>query len=42
MFKLAKTKEQLAECDKCFLIYLLSGVLDILGDKGLRKQTYQW
>ena len=42
MFLLAKTPEQQSEYQKCFLLYMLSGVLDINGKKGLRKQTYQW
>jgi hypothetical protein len=42
MFLLAKTREQQSEYQKCFLLYMLSGVLDINGKKGLRKQTYQW
>ena len=41
MFLLAKNNEQKAEYQKCFLIYMLSGVLDFNGKKDLRKQTYQ-
>ena len=41
MFKLAKTEEQLSECDKYFLFYMLSWLLDTSGTKGLRKQAYQ-
>ena len=42
MFLLAKTPEQQSEYQKCFLLYMLSGVLDVNGKKDLRKQTYQW
>lgn len=42
MFKLAKTPEQLLECDRHFLIYMLSGILDVYGTKNLRKQAYEW
>ena len=42
MFLLAKTPEQQADYQKCFLVYMLSGVLDVNGKKDLRKQTYQW
>ena len=42
MFLLAKNEEQQAEYQKCFLLYMLSGVLDVNGKKDLRKQTYQW
>ena len=42
MFLLAKTPEQQADYQKCFLLYMLSGVLDVNGKKDLRKQTYQW
>ena len=42
MFMLAKTSEQKSEYQKCFLLYMLSGVLDVNGKKDLRKQTYQW
>ncbi len=42
MFMLAKTPEQQSEYQKCFLLYMLSGVLDVNGKKDLRKQTYQW
>ena len=41
MFLLAKTPEQQTEYQKCFLLYMLSGVLDVNGKKNLRKQTYQ-
>ena len=41
MFLLAKTPEQQSDYQKCFLLYMLSGVLDINGKKDLRKQTYQ-
>ena len=42
MFMLAKNPEQKSEYQKCFLLYMLSGVLDVNGKKDLRKQTYQW
>ena len=42
MFLLAKTPQQQSEYQKCFLLYMLSGVLDMNGKKDLRKQTYQW
>ncbi len=42
MFLLAKNEEQQAEYQKCFLLYMLSGVLDVNGKKDLRDQTYQW
>ena len=42
MFLLAKNDEQKAEYQKCFLIYMLSGILDFNGKKDLRKQTYLW
>ena len=42
MFLLAKTPEQQSEYQKCFLLYTLSGILDVNGKKDLRKQTYQW
>lgn len=42
MFMLAKNPEQKSEYQKCFLVYMLSGVLDVNGKKDLRKQTYQW
>ena len=42
MFLLAKNDEQKSEYQKCFLIYMLSGVLDFYGKKDLRKQAYQW
>ena len=42
MFMLAKTSEQQSEYQKCFLLYMLSGILDVNGKKDLRKQTYQW
>ena len=42
MFLLAKSPEQQSEYQKCFLLYMLSGVLDVNGKKDLRKQTYQW
>ena len=42
MFLLAKTIPQQSEYQKCFLLYILSGVLDINGKKDLRKQAYQW
>ena len=42
MFLLAKNDEQKSEYQKCFLIYMLSGVLDVNGKKDLRKQTYLW
>jgi hypothetical protein len=42
MFLLAKNDEQKTEYQKCFLVYMLSGVLDVNGKKDLRKQTYQW
>lgn len=42
MFLLAKTPQQQSEYQKCFLLYMLSGVLDVNGKKDLRKQTYQW
>ena len=41
MFMLAKTPEQQSEYQKSFLLYMLSGVLDVNGKKDLRKQTYQ-
>jgi len=44
MFLLAKEDKnniQESEYQKCFLIYMLSGVLDVNGKKDLRKQTYQ-
>ena len=41
MFMLAKTPEQQSEYQKAFLLYMLSGVLDVNGKKDLRKQTYQ-
>ena len=41
MFLLAKTPEQQSEYQKSFLLYMLSGVLDVNGKKDLRKQTYQ-
>lgn len=40
MFALAKNDVQKSEYQKCFLIYMLSGVLDVYGQKDLRKQTY--
>ena len=42
MFMLAKNDQQQSEYQKCFLLYMLSGVLDVNGKKDLRKQTYQW
>jgi hypothetical protein len=42
MFLLAKTPQQQSEYQKCFLLYMLSGILDVNGKKDLRKQTYQW
>ena len=42
MFLLAKNDNQQAEYQKCFLIYMLSGILDVNGKKDLRKQAYQW
>jgi len=42
MFDLAKDDEQKTEYQKCFLVYLLSGVLDVYGKKDLRKQAYLW
>jgi hypothetical protein len=42
MFLLAKNDKQQAEYQKCFLIYMLSGILDVNGKKDLRKQAYQW
>ncbi len=41
MFLLAKTPEQKSEYQKYFLLYMLSGVLDVNGKKDLRKTTYQ-
>ena len=41
MFLLAKNETQQAEFQKCFLIYMLSWILDFNGKKDLRKQTYQ-
>ena len=41
MFMLAKTDKQQSEYQKYFLLYMLSGVLDVNGRKDLRKQTYQ-
>ena len=42
MFDLAKDDEQKAEYQRCFLVYMLSGVVDIYGKKDLRKQAYLW
>lgn len=42
MFLLAKNDEQKTEYQKCFLIYMLSGILDVNGKKDLRKQAYLW
>ena len=42
MFLLASNDAQKAEYQKCFLIYMLSGILDFNGKKDLRKQTYLW
>jgi hypothetical protein len=42
MFTLADNDEQKADYQKCFLIYMLSGILDFNGKKDLRKQAYQW
>ena len=42
MFSLADNDEQKADYQKCFLIYMLSGILDFNGKKDLRKQAYQW
>ena len=42
MFTLSDNDEQKADYQKCFLIYMLSGILDFNGKKDLRKQAYQW
>ena len=42
MFSLAKTDEHKAEFQRCFLTYMLSGILDVNGKKDLRKQAYEW
>ena len=42
MFTLADNDEQKADYQKCFLIYMLSGILDFNGKKDLRKQAYEW
>ena len=42
MFLLAKTDENKATYQKCFLVYILSGVLDVHGKKDLREQAYEW
>ena len=40
MIDAAKTESQLYELRKCFLIYVLSGLLDVYGDKEMREQVY--
>lgn len=42
MIDTAKTESQLYELRKCFLIYVLSGLLDVYWDKDMREQVYIW
>ena len=42
MLSLSKNDEQKSECQKAFLICMLSGVLDFGGEKDIRNQVYSW
>lgn len=42
MIALTKNETQRAEMQKCFIIYMLSGVLDVYGRKDLRDDAEKW
>lgn len=42
MLSLSKNEEQKSECQKAFLICMLSGVLDFYGNTDMKKQVYLW
>ena len=42
MLSLSRNAEQKSESQKCFLVCMLSWVLDIYGQNDIKKQVYQW